>query len=169
MPDTGMEGTVGDRAEGLCSIAPLSGCWTEALLLLASMPISQSEPVVNPFCTPSSKSDSSCRINLLNASDFFIYFIGFFLISRHFLLSLVLTEASSITKKPLGQWQMASIALQPVRSTCLPESTRRRDGVTRGADGARPLPSPHACSSLGRLVPLSSDGAFPTLALCFLL
>lgn len=55
MPDTGMVGMVGDRAEGLCSIAPLTGCWTEALLLPVSMPISQSEPVVNPFCTPSSK------------------------------------------------------------------------------------------------------------------
>lgn len=52
MPDTGM---AGDRAEGLRSIAPLTGCWTEALLLPVSMPISQSEPVVNPFCTPSSK------------------------------------------------------------------------------------------------------------------
>lgn len=97
---------------------------------------------------PQQQSDSGCHVNLLNPPDSLFFF---FFVSRHLLLSLVLMEASSITKKPPGQRQMASIALQPVRSTCLPASTGRRDSVTRGADGTSPLPSPSpAAASAGR-------------------
>lgn len=88
---------------------------------------------------PQQQSDSGFHINLLNPPDLLLFF---FFVSRYLLLSLVLMEASSITKKPPGQRQMASIALQPVRSTCLPASTGRRDSVTRGPDGTSPLPSP---------------------------